>query len=323
MNHLSADTQKKLTNRVIVGAVLAAIGIPAIIIGGWFLIVFAVIALFFAVHEFTNARPHNRYKLAIHIFIMVMTFSIVFWIFIKNNLNMYGFDLAKWTFKTSLGQLEVSTIGIAVTVLVLFLSSIQNQNFKIDDATYLFTMVILTGISFQAFLVLRFFPIYSFDDWAIDIPWWSTSFLLIYVLIGNFMSDIGAYFVGILFGRSKMNPRISPKKTWEGFFGGVIFSFAFSLAFALLVSALGYPLLPFMTEDEWYWLVGLSLAMPLMANLGDFLFSAIKRHFDIKDFSTIFQSHGGMLDRIDSLLVTSLFVAIVVTFINSGWNFLA
>ena len=323
MHHLSADTQKKLRNRVVIGAILAAVGVPAIIIGGWFLIVFAVIALFFAVHEFTNARPHNRYKLAIHIFIMAMTFSIVFWIFIKNNVNMYGFDLAKWTFKTSLGQLEVSTIGIAVTVLVLFLSSIQNQNFKIDDATYLFTMVILIGISFQAFLVLRFFPIYSFDDWGITMPEWTSSFLLIYVLIGTFMSDMGAYFVGILFGRNKMNPRISPKKTWEGFFGGVTFSFVFSLAFALIVSALGYPLLPFLSGDEWYWLVGLSLTMPLMANLGDFLFSAIKRHFDIKDFSTIFQEHGGMLDRIDSLLVTSLFVAIVVTFINSGWNFLA
>jgi phosphatidate cytidylyltransferase len=63
--------------------------------------------------------------------------------------------------------------------------------------------------------------------------------------------------------------------------------------------------------------------MPLMANLGDFLFSAIKRHFDIKDYSTILQEHGGILDRIDSLLMTSLYVAIVVTFISTGWNLLA
>ncbi len=323
MNSISHDTQKKMKNRIVVGIILAVIGLPAVLFGSWFLIAFVSIALFFAIHEFTNARPHNRYRLIIHLFIMIMTFSIVFWIFIKNNLREFDFDLAKWRFDTALQQLEVSTIGIAVTVSVLFLSSILNQNFKIDDATYLITMVILVGLSFQSFLVLRYFPIYSYNEWNIDIPWWATSFLLIYVLIGNFMSDIGAYFVGVLFGRNKMNTRISPKKTWEGFFGGLIFSSGFSFAFAMIVSALGYSILPFMTTTEWFWILLISLLMPLLANLGDFLFSAVKRNFDIKDFSTILQEHGGMLDRIDSLLITSLFVAIFVTFINSGWNFLA
>lgn len=312
-----------MNNRILVGGILAALGIPTIFVGGWFLLAFVCVALFFAIHEFTNARPHNKYKLIIHIFIMVMTFSFVFWIFVKHNLAAHQLDLASWSFNTGLQELEVSTIGVAVTVGVLFLSSILNQNFKIDDATYLITMVILIGLSAQAVLFLRFFPEFSFKEWGIDYSWWQTSLLIIYVFIGTFMSDIGAYFIGVLFGRSKMNPRISPKKTWEGFFGGVFFSFAFSMTFALIVSILGYPMLPFMSVDEWYWILVVSLAMPFMANLGDFLFSAIKRHFDIKDFSTILQEHGGILDRIDSLLITALFVAIVVTFINSGWNLLA
>jgi len=323
VNKITSDTQKKMSNRIIMGVILTLIGLPTIFIGDWLLLAFTFVALLLAIHEFTNARPHNKYKLIIHLFIMVMTVSFVYWIFVKNNLKSYGLDLASWSFNTGLQELEVSTIGVAVTVGVLFLSSILNQNFKIDDATYLITMVILIGLSAQAVLFLRFFPAFSFGEWGIAYSWWQTSFLIIYVFIGTFMSDIGAYFIGLLFGRSKMNPRISPKKTWEGFFGGVFFSMIFSLAFALIVSATGYPMLPFLSHNEWYWLILISITMPFMANLGDFLFSAIKRHFDIKDFSTILQEHGGILDRIDSLLITSLYVAIVVTFISTGWNFLA
>jgi len=323
MNSINKETQQKMNNRIVVGLVLALLGLPTIFLGGWFMIGFTTIALFLAIHEFTNARPHNKYKLIIHIFLMVMTYSFVFWIFIKNNLATHGLELAAWSFKEGLSDLQVSTIGIAVTVAVLFLSSILNINFKVDDATYLITMVILIGLSAQSVLFLRFYPIYAFEEVGQSVAWWAASFLIIYVFLGNFMSDIGAYFVGVLFGRNKMNERISPKKTWEGFFGGLVFSFAFSLAFGLVVAALGYPLLPFLTLGEWYWIVLISLAMPLMANLGDFLFSAVKRHFNIKDYSTILLSHGGILDRIDSLLITSLFVAIVVIFVANGWNLLA
>jgi len=323
MNKINQETQQKMQNRIIVGLVLGVLGIPTIFIGGWYLIAFETLALFLAIHEFTNARPHNKYKLIIHIFIMVMTYSFVFWIFIKDNLATHGLDLALWTFKEGLSELAVSTIGIAITVSVLFLSSIMNINFKVDDATYLITMVIFIGLSAQSILFLRFYPLYAFGEVGTTPSWWAASFLILYVFIGDFMSDMGAYFVGVLFGHSKMNPRISPKKTWEGFFGGVFVSLLFSFAFGMIVARLGYPMLPFLTMNEWYWILLISVAMPLMANLGDFLFSAIKRHFDIKDFSTILQSHGGILDRIDSLLMTSLFVAIVVIFIANGWNLLA
>ncbi len=323
MNPINRETQKKISNRIVVGMILAVIGLPLLFLGGWYVLGFMALALFFAVHEFTNARPHNRYNILIHAFIMVMTYSFVYWVFVKSNLNEHGLDLAAWSLNSGLKSLEVSTIGIAVTVAVLFLTSILDKNFTIDDATYLITMVILIGLAAQSILFLRFFPGFSYDEWAITIPWWQSSLLVFYVFIGTFMSDIGAYFIGILFGRNKMNPRISPKKTWEGFFGGVAFSALSSMAFGLIVAATDHPMLPFLSLDEWYWIVILSLTMPLMANLGDFLFSAIKRHFDIKDYSTILQEHGGILDRIDSLLMTSLYVAIVVTFISTGWNLLA
>ena len=60
--------------------------------------------------------------------------------------------------------------------------------------------------------------------------------------------------------------------------------------------------------------------MPITSNLGDFLFSAIKRNYAIKDFGTIFPGHGGVLDRMDSLLVSSLVVAIFTILISNGWS---
>ena len=73
--------------------------------------------------------------------------------------------------------------------------------------------------------------------------------------------------------------------------------------------------------NNWVWILVISLAMPLMSNLGDFLFSAIKRSYSIKDFGYILPGHGGALDRIDSLLVNNLFVSIMVIMIANNWNF--
>ena len=141
--------------------------------------------------------------------------------------------------------------------------------------------------------------------------------LFFYMIIGSFGSDIGAYLIGILFGKHKMNPRISPNKTWEGFFGGVAMSFVLSFAFAMILSACNVPILKGILDYEhWYWILLISIAMPIVSVIGDFIFSTIKRYYGIKDFSKVLPGHGGILDRIDSVLVTSLLVTILVITIN-------
>lgn len=116
------------------------------------------------------------------------------------------------------------------------------------------------------------------------------------IVFATYGSDTGAYFIGRAFGRHKMNPRISPKKSWEGFFGGVVSGAIISIALSSL-----------------YWSnlnvtvnVLLCLLCPVFAELGDLCFSAIKRHFGIKDFSNLLPGHGGVLDRVDSLLINIL-----------------
>ena len=320
MNKLTNDAKKSMTSRIITAIVLLIISIPCILFGNWFFAIFVAVALFFACHEFTNAPKNKSYKLILHLFVYLITYSFVFWIFIKNNLNEVGWNISKWSFSNSFNQISVSVIAIAIGFLVLFFLTLNKQGFDISDATYLCTMMVFVGLSIQSLMFLRYHPGYAFGDANIlDI---SNSKLLFYVILTNFLSDTGAYFTGILFGKHKMNERISPKKTWEGFVGGVVLSAVGGFLFAFLFAKHKNPILPILNVDHWYNILIISLVIPLTANLGDFIFSSIKRNYKIKDFGTILKGHGGVLDRVDSLLVTSLVVTIIIIFMEHEWNFL-
>ncbi len=127
---------------------------------------------------------------------------------------------------------------------------------------------------------------------------------LITIVLATYGSDTGAWFVGRSWGKHKMNPRISPKKSWEGFFGG----WAFGAILSLLISLIYIKQLD----------VGLTIAVcliaPVIAECGDLCFSLIKRNFALKDFSDLLPGHGGILDRVDSLLMNILVFGILYSF---------
>lgn len=315
MNKLSDDSKKSMTSRIITGACLAAIGIPVIIFGGWFMLIFVLLIAVIAIHEILHA-PGDKFNIVVKIFTYVMVLSFIYWMFIKQgNLELM---FKENTFV--MDNVKVSTMGITVYFLVLMTFSILSEKFTIADVCYLFTIGVFFGLATLSIYFLRYFPDGSNYYGSNDLK---SCLLFFYVLIGTFMSDIGAYFTGVLFGKHKMNPRISPKKTWEGFVGGIIFSIAFSFGFAAVCSALNAPILPGVydfKELRWLNILLVSLIMPITSNLGDFLFSAIKRNYAIKDFGTIFPGHGGVLDRMDSLLVSSLVVDIFTILISNGWS---
>jgi len=313
MNQVQTEFQKRFSNRVIVALILAAIAIPAIIAGGWFIILFALIGLIFATQEILNVKPDSTYPLPIRIFVYLMLVMMIYYVFIYNNFIDFGFDFSQWSFATGLNTLELPTLVLTILALTLFFSSITDMRFKVPDATYLITMSLMLSLSFQSFLFLRFFPDFIFGDASRSMV--ENSLLLLYAGVGTFSTDIGAYLVGTFFGNHKMNVRVSKNKTWEGFFGGLASSFTVSFAFAWIADAFGSPLLPFLTMEEWYWLVLLSVSMPLIATLGDFTFSLIKREFGIKNFSNILGEHGGILDRVDSFSMVVLVVTLIISFI--------
>lgn len=116
--------------------------------------------------------------------------------------------------------------------------------------------------------------------------------IVAFVLV-TIASDIGGYIAGVLFGRHPMAPVISPKKSWEGFAG--------SVAFCLLA---GWALVVYLLEGDWWVGLLLGLVAVVMATLGDLCESVIKRDLGIKDMSQVIPGHGGLMDRLDSLLAT-------------------
>jgi len=330
-NELTADTKATMKTRIITSVILALLCLPCVFIGGWFFfgLMFIVVAL--ATHEIVTVERKRRFSLFIYIFCYIVMFSLVYWVFIKNQVLQYRDSPQTYAFAIERGfnTLSVSTIAIAVAAGIFFLVVLANEKFTILDACYLFTMIVVVALGMQAILFMRYYPyskfafgnLSSFDTTTPLFKYLHSAFLLIYLAIGVMVNDIGAYFIGVLFGRNKVNPRISPKKTWEGFFGGIVISFLISMGFALLVGYLGYPILPFLTPERWYWIVLLSLAMPIIGNLGDFTFSSIKRHYEIKDFGMLLKGHGGILDRLDSALFAAIVIASLIILINNSWDF--
>ncbi|MEI2779206.1 MAG: phosphatidate cytidylyltransferase [Tetrasphaera sp.] len=107
-------------------------------------------------------------------------------------------------------------------------------------------------------------------------------------------SDIGGYAAGVLFGKHPMAPRLSPKKSWEGFAGSVAFC---AVSGAACVSLL--------LDGPWAGGAALGVVVACCATVGDLMESSIKRDLGIKDMSNLLPGHGGMMDRLDSLLMTA------------------
>lgn len=130
------------------------------------------------------------------------------------------------------------------------------------------------------------------------------TYLLIF--IGAWITDVFAYFCGMLFGKHKLIPQISPKKTVEGSIGGILFC---GLSFMLYGWILRH-WLHVATDFNYFLLFVYGVVVSVVSQIGDLAMSAVKRHYQIKDYGKILPGHGGILDRFDSILAvaTVLFV---------------
>ena len=130
----------------------------------------------------------------------------------------------------------------------------------------------------------------------------SAIFLLVFLSI-VWVMDIGAYFIGKSFGRIKLARLISPNKTWEGLFGGV-----------LGVTLLSIILSNYLPIDSFVF-VSFAIAIGLISVVGDLTFSMLKRNANIKDSGNILPGHGGILDRIDSILSSAPLFTLGIIFL--------
>jgi phosphatidate cytidylyltransferase len=191
---------------------------------------------------------------------------------------------------TVLGSVVAASLrGMAGAFLVLALGSclvygaatiakLPNRFWRVGGVAYI-------GVPAVSLIWLRL-------NWGPDIVMWL--FLVVWA------TDIGAYVVGRLVGGPRLAPMLSPNKTWAGFAGGLAAASAAGALFArgFTVSSPGI-------------VAALCLPVSLVSQGGDLLESAIKRHFKVKDASTLIPGHGGLLDRVDSLLAAAPFVALM------------
>ena len=117
--------------------------------------------------------------------------------------------------------------------------------------------------------------------------------------IGAWMTDIGAYFVGVFFGKHKLIPKVSPKKTVEGAFGGILGCIAGFLLYGVVIQAVAD------VQVNYIFLAILAAIVSVISQFGDLVASYIKREREIKDFGFIFPGHGGVLDRFDSVIAVA------------------
>ena len=178
-----------------------------------------------------------------------------------------------------MGVLDWSMVGavMGITMMILFLYCVCSEEFSVDKISIVFIFTAL--VSFTVRAILMIYDVYGPTT-------------MIFVAVATYITDTGAYFCGRFLGKHKLNERISPKKTIEGSVGGWISGAVIGFAYGKLFA----PQVPVLL------LAASSLLMPLVGQLGDLAFSAIKRHDGIKDFGNIFPGHGGVLDRIDSLI---------------------
>ncbi len=137
-------------------------------------------------------------------------------------------------------------------------------------------------------------------------------------MLSAFSVDTGAFFVGRRFGRHRMAPKISPKKTWEGAIGGLFCCVAAIVLLAFLFKLIGKPVPEIRLDGpmELGQVIGLGVLVGILAQVGDLAESKLKRSVDAKDASTLIPGHGGLLDRLDSLLVVGVLVYSYIAWIR-------
>ncbi|MBD8869052.1 phosphatidate cytidylyltransferase [Nocardioides donggukensis] len=177
----------------------------------------------------------------------------------------------------------------AVTALVIMLWLLRRgvDGYVQNASAAVFTLVYVPFLgSFVALLLAEGGPT-DFDRFDEGVKG-----ILVFIVV-TIASDIGGYAAGVLFGRHPMAPVISPKKSWEGFVGS-----------AVSCVAAGWVLVVFLLDGRAWVGIVLGLIVVVMATLGDLCESVIKRDLGLKDMSQVIPGHGGLMDRLDSLLAT-------------------
>lgn len=228
--------------------------------------------------------------------------------------------LALWEVAGALARRQLNVILIPVYVggLGMFVASALGSVLWVMIATYLTILVAIAwrilavdmpgrpimdvaATVFAVFYVPFLASFVGLMSQRSDSPWPIVFFVVVVVC-----NDLGGWIAGVLFGKHPMAPRLSPKKSWEGFAGSVIMC---GVAGWIATLVLAVP---------WWWLFVFAATGAIIGTLGDLTESLIKRDVGLKDMSSIMPGHGGIMDRLDSLLMSAPAFFLIYT-VALGW----
>lgn len=280
-----SEKMKNLMVRTLSGLVLAVVVLGAIIWLQWsfgaLLLVLLVGGMleFYALAEKQGNAPQKVVGLVAGVVLFVLNFALI-----SDDIEILG------------NARQAFGCGLAFLLLLLpamFICELYRRNE--NPAAGIGTT--LMGICYVALplSLMCYIPIVGSDTWN---PWMMVAY--IFIIWAN---DVFAYLVGMSVGRHHLCERLSPKKSWEGFFGGIIGAVAMGIVAAYLLDA-----------NLWAW-AGLALVAAVSGVLGDLVESMFKRAAGVKDSGNLIPGHGGVLDRFDAMLLSAPFVFVYMLFV--------
>lgn len=264
-----------MKKRVISAIVALIIVIPLLLTGGVLYNGGVVILSLLALREFLKARETKK---ELPLFINFISYIILVLI-VATGVN------------TNNMVFTVDFRIISALIMVFLLPTIlyhDRKLYSVTDAFYLLGGVFFLGISFSLLIVYRNINL----------------LLLVYLMLITITTDSYAYIIGRLIGKHKLLETISPNKTWEGMISGTVIGTIIPTVF--YVVAVG---------NNPIKMLFITLFLSILGQFGDLVFSAIKRYFGKKDFSNIMPGHGGILDRLDSIIFVMLGFVFFIPFI--------
>lgn len=267
-----------MRNRLIVSIILLPVGMWAIVVGGW--VFTAIIAAFLSIAAWEYAQLFRASGHEPAVFLIV---GGVLLLIVDRMLN----------------GLEYTPLVLSLLVLLSLTYHLVAYERGRDQAATDF------GVTLGGLLYIGFIGSYLISLRALpEGHWW-----VLTALPAVWLADSGAYLIGSSLGRHHMVPRLSPKKTWEGYFGGIVFGTFFT---ALITAAWTIATGPDSGITVWRGVV-LGVVLGVFTTLGDLGESMIKRQANVKDSGTLIPGHGGAFDRIDSWLWAGVISYYIIT----------
>ena len=276
---------KNLWVRTVSGAVLAVVMLGAIAWSQWSFGLLLAALLVVGMTEFYSlageqgSNPQRIVGLAAGLVLFALNFA-----FVSDDIQILG------------SARQAFACGMALLLLLLpamFICELyRRRENRAANIGITFMGVVYVALPFS---LMCYIPIIGSETWS---PW----MMIFYVFI-IWANDVFAYLVGMSVGRHRLCERLSPKKSWEGFFGGIAGAVVLGLVAARV-----------MAGSCWVW-AGLALVAAATGVLGDLVESMFKRAAGVKDSGTLIPGHGGVLDRFDAMLLSAPFVFVYMLFV--------